>query len=280
MWLVSHFANVSHTPLLRLLLLFGLRFCIFRGEHRGRDFLKHNYWLKYCWCCSLVSQVLISDDAKKRGLLMCIYSMRSPWSEIGEFEPEFDIIGDCLSTSDVLSSSHLSWLLRLAFMKKLPTVLRSSPSCCEIVTCISFDGLFVSLKMACRVLRWRSVNTSRGFFGAGCCFTACCVVCCSSFLLQAVQRKRMREEGQNEAEKNTHSCLWDPEAYWEEWNGNIDRLLVSVLITVLLSFLVATDLTTHIHMYSNEWNSYPSELEAQSNAANDHSSLHQHFSLP
>lgn len=62
------------------------------------------------------------------------------------------------------SSNHLSCERRLAFMKKLPTVLSSSPSCCEMAICISFEGRFVSLKIACRVRRWRSVNTRRGFF--------------------------------------------------------------------------------------------------------------------
>src|SRR5690606_8745360 len=49
----------------------------------------------------------------------------------------------------------------------------SSPSCCEMVICISFDGRLVSLKMACRVRRWRSVNTSRGFFGCCGCWEWC-----------------------------------------------------------------------------------------------------------
>ena len=42
------------------------------------------------------------------------------------------------------SSFHLSIERRRAFMKKLPTVVGSRPSCLAIVTCISFDGLFVS----------------------------------------------------------------------------------------------------------------------------------------
>lgn len=42
------------------------------------------------------------------------------------------------------SSFHLSIDRLLAFMKKLPTVVGSSPSCLAIVTCISLDGLFVS----------------------------------------------------------------------------------------------------------------------------------------
>ena len=44
------------------------------------------------------------------------------------------------------SSFHLSMERRRAFMKKLPTVVGSRPSCLAIVTCISFDGLFVSCK--------------------------------------------------------------------------------------------------------------------------------------
>lgn len=42
-----------------------------------------------------------------------------------------------------------SWPLRRAFMKKLATVVGSRLSCCEIVSCISREGRFVSLKMAC-----------------------------------------------------------------------------------------------------------------------------------
>ncbi len=50
-------------------------------------------------------------------------------------------------------------------MKKFATVLSSRPSCLAIVACISFDGRFVSLKMAWRVRRWMSVKTRRGFLG-------------------------------------------------------------------------------------------------------------------
>lgn len=66
---------------------------------------------------------------------------------------------------DMASSCHLSRLRLRAFIKKLLTVLNSRPSCCEIVICISLDGRLFSLKMAKRVRRWRSVKTSRGFFG-------------------------------------------------------------------------------------------------------------------
>lgn len=80
----------------------------------------------------------------------------------------FDLIVEVEESSPFIpggSSIHLSWLRLRAFMKKLPTVLSSKPSCCEIVICISFDGRFVSLNIACSVRRWRSVKTSRGFFG-------------------------------------------------------------------------------------------------------------------
>ena len=104
------------------------------------------------------------------------------------------------------SSFHLSMERRRAFMKKLPTVVGSSPNCLAIVTCISLDGRFVScnkkmqlahlipsfndcilffslrntqilelqvrtLKMACSVRLCRSVKTKRGFLGAGGCST-------------------------------------------------------------------------------------------------------------
>lgn len=42
------------------------------------------------------------------------------------------------------SSFHLSIERRRAFMKKFPTVVGSRPSCLAIVTCISFEGRFVS----------------------------------------------------------------------------------------------------------------------------------------
>lgn len=84
-------------------------------------------------------------------------------------------------------SCHLSCDLRRAFMKKLPTVLSSSPSCCEMVICISLEGRFVSLKMACKVRRCRSVNTNRGFLGVLGFFGCCC--CCSSFRLQAGRKE-------------------------------------------------------------------------------------------
>lgn len=51
-----------------------------------------------------------------------------------------------------LSSLHLSTDLRRAFMKKFATVVTSRPSCWAIVACISFEGLLVSLNIACRVL--------------------------------------------------------------------------------------------------------------------------------
>lgn len=82
------------------------------------------------------------------------------------FELFCELLFLCPPRSSLAASSiHLSWLRRRAFMKKLPTVLNSSPSCCEIVICISFEGRLVSLKIACRVRRWRSVKTNRGFFG-------------------------------------------------------------------------------------------------------------------
>lgn len=61
------------------------------------------------------------------------------------------------------SSTHLSRLLRRAFMKKLLTVASSRPSCWAMVTWSSLDGRLFSLKMAWRVRLCTSVNTSRGF---------------------------------------------------------------------------------------------------------------------
>lgn len=68
-----------------------------------------------------------------------------------------------LEDNGLLSSIHLSCDRLRAFMKKLPTVDSSRPSCCEMVICISLDGRLVSLKIACNVRRCRSVKTNRGF---------------------------------------------------------------------------------------------------------------------
>ena len=48
-----------------------------------------------------------------------------------------------------VSDCHLSNERRRAFIKKLDTVPTDSCSCCAIVCCISFDGRFVSRKIAC-----------------------------------------------------------------------------------------------------------------------------------
>lgn len=104
------------------------------------------------------------------------------------------------------SSFHLSIDLLRAFIKKLPTVVGSRPSCLAMVTCISFEGLFVScnrcqsetvptpgrrftLKIACRVRRWRSVKTNRGFLGVGSCSE---LVVFSSFRLQPAPKKFLK----------------------------------------------------------------------------------------
>lgn len=50
----------------------------------------------------------------------------------------------CSSCDGASSSFHLSIERRRAFMKKLPTVVGSRPSCLAMVTCISFEGRFVS----------------------------------------------------------------------------------------------------------------------------------------
>lgn len=90
-----------------------------------------------------------------------------------------------------LSSCHLSRERRLAFMKKLATVVTSRPSCWAMVICISLEGRFVSLKMACRVRRWMSVKTRRGFFGGR--FSSGCLSCSDSFRLHAACRQREKE---------------------------------------------------------------------------------------
>lgn len=106
------------------------------------------------------------------------------------------------------SSRHLSRLRRLAFIKKLATVVTSSPSCCAIVACISFEGLFVSLKIACRVRLWISVKTKRGFLGV----LLSCIGSSCSFRLQAENRKNktLPNEGRHQLlSTNSQSIQWN-----------------------------------------------------------------------
>lgn len=88
---------------------------------------------------------------------------------------------DELPELELPSSCHLSRLLLLAFMKKLLTVLSSSPSCWEMVICNSLDGRLFSLNIAWRVRRWTSVKTNLGFLGV----LPLSFPCSCSFLLQA-----------------------------------------------------------------------------------------------
>lgn len=76
---------------------------------------------------------------------------------------EEDNEDDKLLELELPSSCHLSRLLLRAFMKKLLTVLSSSPNCCEMVICSSLEGRLFSLNIACRVRRWTSVKTNLGF---------------------------------------------------------------------------------------------------------------------
>lgn len=107
-----------------------------------------------------------------------------------------------LEVDDVLpglpSSSHLSRLRLRAFMKKLLTVFSSSPSCCEMVSCISLDGRLFSLKMARSVLRCRSVKTSRDFFGV----LLLSLLGSCSFLLHASGVSFVRKETQEKENKH------------------------------------------------------------------------------
>lgn len=80
------------------------------------------------------------------------------------------------------SSIHLSRLRLRAFMKKLLTVVSSSPSCCEMVICNSLEGRLFSLNIACKVRRWTSVKTSRGFLDT---LPRSPFPCSCSFLLHA-----------------------------------------------------------------------------------------------
>ena len=85
------------------------------------------------------------------------------WSGLDESDPS----AIPLMSSRLTSSWYLSNERRRAFMKKFATVETFRPSCSAIVACISLLGRFVSLNIASRVRRCMSVNTRRGFFGAG-----------------------------------------------------------------------------------------------------------------
>lgn len=52
-------------------------------------------------------------------------------------------------------------------MKKLPTVVGSRPSCLAIVTCISFDGLFVSWKKSVGTMVGQQERKADFFFLSG-----------------------------------------------------------------------------------------------------------------
>lgn len=102
------------------------------------------------------------------------------------------------------SSCQRSTQRRRAFMKKLLTVESSSPSCCEMVSCISLLGRLFSLKMAMSVRRCRSVKTSRCFLGA-----RLRSLCCScSFLLQAnTKNKRVTDTLNRNTNKATNQNI-------------------------------------------------------------------------
>lgn len=101
-------------------------------------------------------------------------------------------------------------------MKKLLTVLSSRPSCCEIVSCISFEGRLFSLKMAMSVRRWRSVKTKRCFLGA-----ILRSLCCScSFRLQAVGIRRMNK-------KRSRKVKWTKKI--DRKNTSLDSCLLYIL---------------------------------------------------
>lgn len=98
---------------------------------------------------------------------------------------------DELPELELPSSCHLSRLLLRAFMKKLLTVLSSNPSCWEMVICNSLDGRLFSLNIACRVRRWTSVKTNRGFLGV----FPLSFPCSCSFLLHAARKGSTVREG-------------------------------------------------------------------------------------
>lgn len=86
-------------------------------------------------------------------------------------------------------SSCQRLIRRRAFMKKLLTVLSSSPSCCAMVSCISLLGRVFSLKIAISVRRCRSVKTRRCFLGS----VLRSLSCSCSLCLQAAERTENKE---------------------------------------------------------------------------------------
>ena len=109
---------------------------------------------------------------------------------VGVLLPQFPLLFALPWLLFPISSCHLSSDLLLAFMKKLLTVLSSSPSCWAIVTCISLVGLLVSLKMACNVRRWMSVKTNLGFLMW---LWGCVILASSSFFLQAEKKNQINK---------------------------------------------------------------------------------------
>lgn len=71
------------------------------------------------------------------------WSSLSPpaWIPLGVVDPALELL---LLGEGSFSSFHLSIERRRAFIKKFPTVVGSRPSWRAIVTCISFEGRFVS----------------------------------------------------------------------------------------------------------------------------------------
>lgn len=117
---------------------------------------------------------------------------------------------DELPELELPSSCHLSRLLLRAFMKKLLTVLSSNPSCWEMVICNSLDGRLFSLNIACRVRRWTSVKTNRGFLGV----FPLSFPCSCSFLLHAARKGRAVREGwQRSIQEHSTGQIRDKELF-------------------------------------------------------------------
>lgn len=153
----------------------GIKTFLFRTRHTSQRWLLLLFILFYFFPCrykthNICHSHFLSNSKTKRWLpadrwITLLHekgksssgdsSWYSSWSDVchktsfaclGLIPSDGDNWPSSIATAFGSSSFHLSIERRLAFMKKLPTVVGSRPNCRAIVTCISFDGLFVSCK--------------------------------------------------------------------------------------------------------------------------------------
>ena len=115
----------------------AIRFCCCHKASVASEWWR-DPWLM-TWCGSPPPPPPAGDEAGEG--LPHMLTEPAPSTSHPSTSPILLVPGDLAPPS---SSFHLSIERRRAFMKKLPTVVGSRPSCLAIVTCISFDGLLVS----------------------------------------------------------------------------------------------------------------------------------------